>query len=158
MTALMAAVVFVVTYTIRVPVPIASGGYINIGDTAVYIAAALLGGPAGMISAAIGSALADLTAGYVMYILPTIIVKGLMGYVCGKLMERAGFGRFFIASAIGGAIMVGGYAVFDAILFNMYQAMASFPFNCAQWVCGVAVALAFYPAVTRIQKNLLKRT
>ena len=156
MTAMMAAVIFVVTYIVRVPMPIAAGGYINIGDTAVYVAAALLGGPAGMISAAIGSALADLTAGYVMYILPTVIVKGLMGFICGRLMERGGFGRFFGASAIGGAIMVGGYAAFDTVLFNTNQALAGLPFNSIQWVCGVAVALAFYPAVVRIQKNFLK--
>jgi len=156
MTALMAAVIFVVTYIVRIPMPIAAGGYINIGDTAVYVAAALLGGPGGMVSAAIGSALADLTAGYVIYILPTAIVKGLMGYVCGKLMERAGFARFFIASVIGGAIMVGGYAAFDTVLFNVNQAVAGLPFNGIQWVCGVAAAIAFYPAVTRIQKNLSK--
>jgi len=154
MTALMAAIIFVVTYIVRIPMPIASGGYINIGDTAVYIAASLLGGPAGMISAAIGSALADLTAGYVMYILPTVVVKGLMGLVCGKLMEREGFGRFFFASAIGGAIMVAGYAAFDAALFNVNQMFAGLPFNSIQWVCGVAVALAFYPAITRIRGKI----
>jgi len=157
MTALMAAVIFVVTYLVRVPMPIASGGYINIGDTAVYVAASLLGGPAGMISAAIGSALADLTAGYVVYILPTAVVKGLMGYVCGKLMERGGFARFLVASIIGGAIMVGGYAAFETVLFNVNQALAGLPFNGVQWVCGVAVAIAFYPAVPRIKKNLSKQ-
>jgi len=155
MTALMAAVIFVVTYLVRVPMPIASGGYINIGDTAVYVAASLLGGPAGMISAAVGSSLADLTAGYVVYILPTAVVKGLMGYVCGKLMERGGFARFLTASIIGGAIMVGGYAAFETVLFNVNQALAGLPFNGVQWVCGVAVAIAFYPAVPRIKKNLL---
>jgi len=158
MTALMAAVIFVVTYIVRIPMPIASGGYINIGDTAVYVAAALLGGPAGMISAAVGSALADLTAGYVLYIIPTAVVKGLMGYVCGKLMERAGFPRYLISSVIGGAIMVGGYAAFEIMLFNVNQALASFPFNGAQWACGVAVAIAFYPAVLRIKKNLKQDT
>ena len=157
MTALMAAVIFVVTYIVRIPMPIASGGYINIGDTAVYVAASLLGGPAGMISAAIGSALADLTAGYVIYILPTVVVKGLMGYVCGKLMERAGLARFFIASVTGGAIMVAGYAAFEIVLFNVNQALAALPFNGVQWICGVAVAIAFYPAVTRIRKNLSKQ-
>jgi len=157
MTAMMAAVIFVVTYLVRIPMPVASGGYINIGDTAVYIAASLLGGPAGMISAAVGSALADLTAGYVVYIIPTIVVKGLMGLVCGKLMERAGFARFILAAVIGGAIMVAGYAAFETALFNVNQALAALPFNGVQWVCGVAVAAAFYPAVVRIKRNLLKQ-
>lgn len=154
-TALMAAVIFVVTYIIRIPMPIASGGYINLGDTAVYIAAALLGGPAGMVSAAAGSALADLTAGYVIYILPTAVIKGLMGFICGKLMQREGFKRFLLAAVLGGAIMVAGYAAFESALFNINQALAAIPFNMVQWVCGVAVCAAFYPAVPRIKRNLL---
>ena len=154
-TAMMAAVIFVITYLIRIPMPIASGGYINLGDAAVYVAAALLGGPAGMIAAAIGSALADLSAGYVFYILPTAIVKGLMGFVCGKLMEKDTFVRFLIASLIGGAIMVGGYAAFETALFNVNQALAAIPFNLIQWAAGVAAAAAFYPAVPRIKRSLL---
>jgi len=153
-TALMAAVIFVVTYLIRIPMPIASGGYINIGDMPIYIAAALLGGPGGMIAAAIGSALSDLSAGYVVYILPTAVVKGLMGLICGKLMERAGFARFLIAAVIGGAVMVAGYAAFEIVLFNLNQALAAIPFNLIQWVCGVAAAAAFYPATVRIKRSL----
>ncbi|MDR3364041.1 MAG: ECF transporter S component [Clostridiales Family XIII bacterium] len=153
-TALMAAVIFVVTYIIRIPLPFASGGYLNIGDAPIYVAAALLGGPAGAVAAAIGSALSDLSAGYVVYVLPTAVVKGLMGLVCGSLMRRAGFRRFVIASAIGGAIMVGGYAAFESVLFNTNQAIASIPFNAIQWVAGVAVAAALYPAVARIKKTL----
>jgi len=153
-TALMAAVIFVVTYLIRIPMPIASGGYINVGDAAVFVAASLLGGPGGMIAAAVGSSLADLTAGYVIYILPTAAVKGLMGLVCGKIMERDGFVRFLVASVIGGAIMVAGYAVCETALFNINQALAAAPFNIVQWGCGVTVAAAFYPAVPRIKRSL----
>ena len=154
-TALMAAVIFVITYLIRIPMPIASGGYINIGDAPIYIAAALLGGPAGMAAAAIGAALADLSAGYVFYILPTAIIKGLMGFVCGKMMAKETFTRFLGASIIGGAIMVLGYAAFETAFFNINQALAAIPFNLIQWVAGVAVAIAFYPAVVRIKRSLL---
>ncbi|MCL1895768.1 MAG: ECF transporter S component [Clostridiales bacterium] len=153
-TALMAAVIFVVTFVVRIPMPIAAGGYLNIGDAAVYIAASLLGGPWGMLAAAAGSALADLSAGYAIYILPTAVVKGMMGLICGRLMERTGFARFVVASVIGGAVMTGGYAAFDAVLFNVNQALAGAPFNMIQWGCGVAVAAALYPAVGRIRKGL----
>ena len=162
MTALMAAVVFIVTYLIRIPMPIASGGYINIGDAAVYIAAALLGGPAGMIAAAAGSSLTDLASGFVHYMLPTAVVKGLMGFVCGKLMTKESFVRFIIASIIGGAIMVGGYAAFDVALLSIGQpfvnfslAIAAIPFNMIQWAAGVAVAAAVYPVIPRIKRSIL---
>ena len=160
MTALMAAIIFVITYLIRIPMPIASGGYINIGDAAVYIAAALLGGPAGMIAAAVGSSLADLASGFVHYMLPTAVVKGLMGFVCGKLMAKETFSRFLIAAIIGGAIMVGGYAAFDVALMSIGQpaanfslAIAAIPFNLIQWVAGVAVAAAVYPVIPRIKRQ-----
>ena len=157
----MAALIFIVTYVIRIPMPIASGGYINIGDATVYIAAALLGGPAGMIAAAAGSSLADLASGFVHYMLPTAVVKGLMGFVCGKLMEKESFIRFLIASIIGGAIMVLGYAAFDVALMSIGQssvnislAIASIPFNLIQWAAGVAVAAAVYPVIPRIKRSL----
>ena len=151
----MAAVIFVITFLVKIPMPIASGGYLNIGDAPVYLSASLLGGPAGMIAAALGSALADLTAGYVIYIIPTAIVKGLMGLVCGKLMEGSGFARFLTASVIGGAIMTCGYAAFETAMFNLNQAIASAPFNIIQWICGVIVAAAFYPVVPRIKRSVL---
>ena len=161
-TALMTAVIFVITWLIKIPMPVASGGYINIGDAPIYVAAALLGGPAGMIAAAIGSALADLASGFVHYMLPTAIVKGLMGFVCGKLMEKETFRRFLTAALIGGAIMVGGYFFFDVALLSISQpmvnyslAVASVPFNLIQLVAGVIVAIAFYPAVPRIKRSLL---
>ena len=155
--ALMAAVIFVVTYVIRIPMPIASGGYANVGDAAVYMAAALLGGPAGMAAAAIGSGLADILAGAGLYIPATVVIKGVMGFACGKLMEREGFVRFLLAAIIGGAIMVGGYAAYEAMIVfreNPALALINVPVNMIQWVCGIAVASVFYPTVPRIKKSL----
>lgn len=154
-TALMAAIIFVVTYVIRIPLPFASGGYLNIGDTPIYIGAYLLGGPAGAIAGALGSALADLAAGYVFYAIPTAIIKGLMGLVPGLLMARSkSIQRFLFASIIGGAIMVAGYAIFEAFFFNINQAIATIPFNAIQWGGGVVVAVVLFPAIRRIKQAI----
>ena len=72
----MAALVFVMTYFPKVPVPV-TGGYIHLGDGAIFLAGMLLG-PLAVASAAIGSALSDLVGGYVPYVLPTLVIKGLM--------------------------------------------------------------------------------
>jgi len=84
-----------------------------------------------------------------------------MGFVCGKLMAKESFIRFLIASIIGGAIMVLGYAAFDVALmsigqpsFNFSLAVASIPFNMIQWAAGVAVAAAVYPVIPRIKRSL----
>jgi uncharacterized membrane protein len=149
----MAAIIFVVTYLIRIPLPFASGGYLNIGDAPVYIGAYLLGGPAGALAAAIGSALSDLAAGYVYYALPTAIIKGLMGLAAGAILTKCkSLPRYVFAAILGGAIMVAGYAVFEAFFFNLNQAIATIPFNAIQWAGGVIVASALYPAMKRIKK------
>jgi uncharacterized membrane protein len=153
-TALMAAIIFVVTYIVRIPMPIASGGYLNIGDTPLYIAAYLLGGPAGAIAGAIGASMSDLAAGYVVYAVPTAVIKGAMGFVCGVMMKRGGLKRFILASILGGAIMVGGYAVFETLFFNLNQALVTIPFNCVQWAGGVAAATALFPAARAIDRAL----
>ncbi|MDR0851486.1 MAG: ECF transporter S component [Clostridiales Family XIII bacterium] len=154
-TALMAAIIFVVTYLIRIPLPFASGGYLNIGDAPIYLGAYLLGGPFGALAAALGSALSDLTAGYVFYVLPTAIIKGAMGLVAGMILaHNKSLPWFVLAAVIGGAIMTFGYAVFEATFFNINQALAAIPFNAIQWVGGVVVATVLYPAVKAISRAL----
>jgi uncharacterized membrane protein len=188
-TALLAAIVFVVTYLIRIPLPFTAGGSLNLGDTPIYLAAYLLGGPAGAVAGALGSALSDLASGAVFYVAPTAVIKGAMGFVCGVLMnggvatggaatQRGGFGcaaklgdpdaavssagpakrgdlrRFILASVLGGAIMVGGYALFEVFFFNGNQALAGVPFNCIQWAGGVVAASALFPAVRAVGRTL----
>ena len=80
---LMAAFVFVATQ-IRIPTAI---GYINLGDPVILISSFILG-PIAFFPAAIGSALSDLLAGYAQYIIPTFIIKGLMGYVAGVSLRK----------------------------------------------------------------------
>jgi uncharacterized membrane protein len=149
-TALMAALIFVVTFAVRIPIPFASGGYLNIGDAPVYIAGFLLGGPAGALAAAIGSALSDILGGYPVYAVATFIIKGLMGYVCGRIAFGKGLPRFALASVTGGAIMVAGYAIFEALFFNVPQAIAAIPFNAVQWLAGVVVAVILYPVISKV--------
>jgi uncharacterized membrane protein len=156
-TALMAAIIFVVTYIIRIPLPFASGGYLNIGDAPIYLGAYLLGGPLGALAAALGSSMSDLAAGYVFYAAPTAIIKGTMGFVCGSLMRGESLKRFALASALGGGIMTGGYAVFETLFFNANQALAAIPFNMIQWAGGALVAIALFPAVKAVGRTLNQR-
>jgi uncharacterized membrane protein len=153
-TALMAAIIFVVTYVTKIPLPFTSGGYLNIGDTPIYLAAYLLGGPAGAVAGALGASISDLAAGYVFYAAPTAVIKGVMGFACGRLMKQGDMKRFVLASILGGAIMVGGYAAFESLFFNVNQALASVPLNCIQWAGSVVAAAALFPAARAIEKTL----
>ena len=78
---------FIGTLVIRIPIP-ATGGYFNLGDTFVMIAALLYGPIIGAAVGFIGPALAD-AVGYPQFILATAIVKGLEGLLVGWIGGRS---------------------------------------------------------------------
>jgi uncharacterized membrane protein len=149
--AIAAAIVFVVTWVLKVPIP-GTSGYINLGDSMIYFSAYMLGGPLGAAAASIGSALADLASGYAVYIPATFILKGLMGLSFGMMAFRKKLGLYTAAAFIGGAIMTVGYAIFETIVFGFAYAVTSIPWNLVQWAGGVIVALVLYPVAQRIQR------
>ena len=138
----LAALVFVMTYLIRIPIP-ATEGYVNLGDTVILVSSYLLG-PVAPIPAAIGSALADLLAGYAHYVIPTAVIKGAMGAVAGAvIMKSKKMGFRILAFVLAEIIMVGGYFAYESMPF-MYGpavALASVPFNAVQAAVGILVAL-----------------
>jgi uncharacterized membrane protein len=152
----MAAFVFVVTFLVRVPLPFTSGGYLNLGDTVVYIAAFLLGGPLGALSGGIGSALADVLAGAADYAPATLIIKALMGFVFGTMAKDGQFKKYTAGAIVCGAIMVAGYFVADFIIagLNVSLAIADLPFNCIQWAGGTVAAAVLYPAISSAARRV----
>lgn len=82
----MAALVFVMTYFPKIPVPV-TGGYVHLGDGAIFLSVLLLG-PLGIPAAAVGSMLSDLIGGYMVYVLPTFLIKGLVALVAWKLCRK----------------------------------------------------------------------
>ncbi|MDR2156289.1 MAG: ECF transporter S component [Clostridiales Family XIII bacterium] len=158
-TALTAALIFVVTWTVRIPIPFASGGgYLNMGDVMIYLCAYLLGGPRAAIAAAVGSGLADLTAGAAIYILPTCIIKGSMGFAAGAISKGRGFRHYLLSAVVGGAIMVVGYASFEYFFFNPAYAFASIPFNTIQWGGCAVITAAVYTMAKKINAYLIRQS
>ena len=90
----MAALVFVMTYVPKVPVPV-TGGYVHLGDGAIFLAALLLG-PLGIPAAAVGSGLSDLLGGYMVYVLPTMAIKGLVALIAWKIWKEGSWLRAVI--------------------------------------------------------------
>ena len=144
-----AAFVFLGTQ-LRIPTAI---GYINLGDAAILIASYVIG-PAAFFPAAIGSAIADLIAGYPMYIIPTFVIKGLMGLLAGFIMKhpehRPHIVKRIAAGVLAELIMVSGYFVFEVFMYDFAAAAASVPFNLIQ----AAAALMIAVPVTYLLKNV----
>lgn len=83
---LMIALVFIATFSIRIPIPFTQG-YIHAGDSMIFITAILFGWQFGALAGGIGSAIADLVAGYTIWIVPTLIIKAIMGAIIGLIVS-----------------------------------------------------------------------
>lgn len=130
---LMIALVFLATYFTRIPTPL-PGGYFNLGDAVIMLAAVFLGPVGGLAAGAIGSGLADLAAGALLFAPITLVVKGLEGLIVGLLavkyrntlrsqQEAGGSYHYYLifAVAVGAIIMVGGYFSAEAFLLGFFD-------------------------------------
>ena len=149
MSGVMAALVFVMTYLPKVPVPV-TGGYVHLGDGMVFLAAMLLG-PMGVAAAAVGSALSDLVGGYMTYLIPTFLIKGVMALVAWKLYKPGNWLQIIIAFILAEVVMVAGYFAFEAVLYGVPAALGAVGPNAIQGVAGVAVGLLCATLVPRLK-------
>ena len=149
MGGVMAALVFVMTYLPKIPVPV-TGGYVHLGDGMIFLAAMLLG-PMGAAAAAVGSALSDLVGGSMTYLLPTFIIKGVMALVAWKLYKPGSLVRTVFAFILAEAVMVAGYFCFEAVLYGSAAALGAVGPNAMQGVAGVVVGLMSTALVPRLR-------
>jgi uncharacterized membrane protein len=109
---------FVGTTILRIPIP-ATGGYFNLGDTFVMIAALLYGPLVGLFVGMIGPTLAD-AIGFPQFILATAVVKAIEGFVVGTIgneRKADSYIRVTFALILGTLVIVIGYYVFEAIIY-----------------------------------------
>ena len=142
--ALMAALSCVATMILKIPSPLK--GYINLGDCIVLTAGWLLSPVWGFLAAGLGSALADILSGYVIYGPATFLIKGMMALVafhgfkllhnkCNKLFSRIISG---IAAEI---VMIVGYFVFAGLLYGFGPAAVNIPANAVQGIAGILIGI-----------------
>lgn len=122
LTALFAALIFVATYSIKMPL---GQGYIHFGDAFIYMAACLLPFPYSMLAASIGGALSDTLASYNQYILPTLIIKALLVLPFTYKKEKLLNIRNIFAPIIAGIIGLAGYFIAETFMYGMPTAFAN---------------------------------
>lgn len=143
MSALFAALVCVATFIIRIPSPL--GGYMNLGDAVVLLSGWMLSPLYAVAAAGLGSAIADLSSGYVAYAPITFLIKGLMAFIACLILKVAKkkptLGK--IASAvIAELVMIGGYYIFEGFYYHDFIAvLANVPANAIQGGCGIIIAM-----------------
>ncbi len=139
--ALFAALCCALTIFPKIP---AGNGYIHLGDSMVVLSGFVLGPVFGGTAAAIGSALADLFGGYVIYAPATFVIKFLTAAVSGLMLKKLPYNRFFsyiTASLVGEAIMVLGYFLFELGLYGAAAAASIIP-NTVQAASGIIAGTA----------------
>lgn len=141
LTGLMAAIVAVFTAFVKIPTGI-NNGYLHFGDSVIYLAGCIVG-PFGMISAAIGGALADIMAGVAVWAVPTAIIKALncLPFVVATRCYTKKKGNFKIVNAytvsmtvLSALITVFGYLLAESIMYSFPTALTSVPFSIVQSV------------------------
>jgi len=144
MASMLAALCCVATMLIKIPSPLK--GYINLGDCVVLLSGWLLSPAYGFATAGIGSALADLFSGYVVYAPATFIIKGIMAVIahfCFKGMHNK-FGNT-PSRITGGALaeieMILGYFVFEGFMYGFAPSAINIPANGVQGVAGLIIGL-----------------
>ena len=141
--ALSIALVCVSTMAIQIPIPL---GYMHLGNTCILLTAALFGPTTGLLAGGIGSALADLLTGYTQWVLPTLLIKSIMGFAIGylawgkeKKLHMASV-RTLIASIAGVAVMIAGYTIAGAVMNgSIYPGLLQVPGLTLEGIIGMAI-------------------
>ncbi len=149
LSSVLTALVCVGTMVIKIPT---INGYIHPGDGFVLLAGFLLGPSWGAAAAGIGSALADLFAGYSVYAPGTLFIKGLTALVCGLIYKRKQTISFALLSGIvAELVMTAGYFLYETLVFGD-GALAAIPGNLVQGMGGVVISLLLLPLLKRAIK------
>ncbi|WP_316159364.1 ECF transporter S component [Bradyrhizobium sp. SZCCHNRI3042] len=116
--AVFSAFAFFSTLFIKVPLPV-SGGYFNIGDTFVMLAAVLFGPLVGALVGLIGPTLSDL-AGYAQFAPATAVIKTFEGLAVGLIgFRESGVspGRCIVGLVLGAVIILVGYFAAEGFVY-----------------------------------------
>lgn len=156
-TGLFSALIFLGTFIFKVPTGI---GYIHLGDGFIFIASVVLPFPYAMIAAAIGGGLADLLAGYALWIPGTVIIKALSTLFFSSKSRKILCTGNFIAMAFGAFVNIFGYYLYGSLIQgNFVACIAEIPLNLIQESAGcvIFVGVALYLDIATNVRRLLSR-
>ncbi len=154
-TAVMTAIVFVLTRMVQVPTP--AKGYIHLGDAGVFFSAFAFGPWIGAVAGGLGTGLADVTSGYLQWAPFSLLIHGAQGWIVGWASERwKGVTGLILSAVVGGVIVVAGYLVAGMILAGAGAALGELPLNVIQVTGGAVVGVPLFAAVRQAYPPIMR--
>ncbi len=152
--AMMMCLIVLATTLFRIPIP-GTSGYVHLGDAMIFLAVAKLGWHKGSLAAGLGSALADLLAGYAFWIPWTFAIKGGMALIFGlSLASSKSTGKLhheIFGMVLGGLFMTASYFAAEGIMYGSWATAAlGIPWNILQFVTGAVAAFILQKATKRV--------
>ncbi len=144
-SALFAALVCVATALVKLP--LASVGYVHLGDTFIFLACYFLPAPYAVVAASLGSALADICSGYVAYAPVTLVAKCLMSLAFCLIPKRKWW--CVLGAVAATVVMALCYFLYEWLVNGFAVSIANVPFNLLQGGVCAAVALPVSQALRR---------
>lgn len=149
LTALFAALILVATAYLKIPIAL---GYVHLGDVFIVIGCFMLPVPMAVGVAALGSMLADLIAGYVVYMPVTFFAKGVMALAASLIYyKKFRIWKAVLGSLAGSLIMVFAYFIFEGFMYGFPVAAANIPAQLLQPLVAVPVGNAICAALSKIR-------
>ena len=144
-TALMTAFVFTATYLPHIPL-----GYAHLGDAVIFLLALMAARRVTFFAACVGSVLADLLGGFVLWALPTLIIKFVMAEIVFRIARRrdslAGRRNIIAALVLSSLWMAAAYTLAGAVLYDsLTAALASSPGLLMEGIVNGVIALLLLP-------------
>lgn len=151
-TSLIAALTCVTTMAVKIPTPL--GGYVNLGDAIVLLSAAFLSPLYAIFAAGVGSALADLFSGYVIYAPATFVIKALMALFSYTVIKAFGGKKKVLSLSLGASLaaiwMVLGYYIFEGFLYGFGASLVNIPANAIQGVVGAVLGVILVHLIQKL--------
>lgn len=161
---LMAAMVFVTTYFIKIEIPTPTGvTMLKAGNIVILLCAMLLGSVRGGLAAGIGSMLYDLTDPRFVASAPfTLVFFFMMAFVCGLFTKKSGIQYRILGGAVGAFTYIALYIGKKIIVLMLagsafLPALASLSVNIITSTTNAVIAVTFAVILEPTFRKALKR-
>lgn len=148
---MMAALIFIFTYTFKIPAP---NGYTHLGDCFILLSVLILGKERAALAGGVGAALADMIGGYMVWVVPTFLIKAIMAYVMGLVVEKWMPDiklNYIIGAVLGGILQIILYTIVKMPLFGIAYAITRLPGLVVQTVAGIVLTAVIVAVLHKTQ-------